>query len=70
MDAYIKVVKIIPLAPMEAMIPDYDAEIHNELEPKPEPNIRVLIDPETLTTKELDPNFMVAYNIAEYNVID
>ncbi|KAL5316157.1 hypothetical protein ACEPPN_017035 [Leptodophora sp. 'Broadleaf-Isolate-01'] len=71
-DAYINVVGTIPLAPIEAMIPDHDIKTRDEPEPEPEleSNIEVLIDPETPTAEELNLNFIVAYDIAEYDVID
>ncbi|KAL5320110.1 hypothetical protein ACEPPN_013172 [Leptodophora sp. 'Broadleaf-Isolate-01'] len=68
MDAYINVVETIPLAPVKAMIPDYDVKTRDKL--KPESNTDVLIDPETPTTEKLDLNSIVAYDIAEYDVID
>ena len=52
------------------MILDYDAKPRDELKLKPEPNIRVLVDLETLTPEELDFNSIVAYNVAEYDVIN
>ena len=52
----------MPLALIEALI------LENELEP--ELDVRVLVDLETPTTKELDLNFIIAYDIAEYDVIN
>ena len=69
-NAYINVVGIILLTLIKAIIPDHDIKSRDELKLKPEPNTRVLIDPETPITKELDPNFIIVYNIAEYDVID
>ena len=62
MDAYIEVVETVPLAPIEASIPE------DELEP--ELDAGVLVDPETPTTEELDPNSIITYDIAEYDVIN
>jgi hypothetical protein len=30
----------------------------------------VLVEPETSVTEEFDPNFIIAYNIIKYDVID
>ena len=60
----------IPLAPVEAIIPDHDAEPRDDLEPEPELDAGVLVDPETPTAEELDPNSIVAYDIAEYDTIN
>ena len=54
--------EIVPLALVEALIPG------DELEP--ELDVGVLVDPETLTPEELDLNLIVAYNIAEYNIVN
>ena len=73
-NAYIEVIETIPLAPMEPMILDHDYASRDEPEPEAEPglelDVRVLINSETLTVEELDSNSIIAYNIAEYNIID
>ena len=69
-DAYIKVVEIIPLVLIKAIILDHDAKTRDELELKPELNTRVLVDLKTPIIEELNLNSIVAYNITEYNVIN
>ena len=60
----------IPLAPIEAIIPDHDAKTPDDLEPEPELDAGVLVDLKTPIAEELEPNSIVAYNIAEYDVIN
>ena len=52
------------------MIPDYDPKTLNDLKLEPELDAGVLVDLETPTIEELDPNSIVIYDIAEYDVID
>jgi hypothetical protein len=62
MNAYIEVVKTIPLTPIKALIPG------DELKPKL--NARVLVNPETLIAEEFNLNFIITYNITEYDIIN
>ena len=56
LDSYITIAPTAALAPLEA-----EQALKQEA---------VLMNPETLIVKELNPNFIVAYNIAEYDVVD
>ena len=60
----------IPLAPIKAIVPDYDTKLRDDLEPVLELDVGVLVDLETLIAKELNLNFIIAYNIAEYDIIN
>ena len=70
MDAYIKVVKTVPLTPVEAIVLEHDPESRDIPWAELELDAGVLVDPETPTADELDPNSIVAYDIAEYDVIN